>query len=118
MLRFLVIAALVLFLVLGASIGYFNAQEVEFDYLAGSVKMPLIALVIGEFVVAVLITLLICMGRMLGLKSEIRRLRKHLQAAEAELKSLRELPIREAAMTTATPAASGEVVLAKPESKP
>ena len=40
MLRFLIIAALVLFLVLGASIGYFNAQEVEFDYLAGSVRLP------------------------------------------------------------------------------
>jgi len=95
-LRILVIAALILFLVLGASIGYFNAQEVEFDYLAGTVKLPLIALVIGEFVLAVLLTLLICLGRMLGLKSEIRRLRKQVQNSEAELKSLRELPIREA----------------------
>lgn len=96
MLRILVIVALILFLVLGASIGYFNAQEVEFDYLAGTVKLPLIALVIGEFVLAVLLTLLICLGRMLGLKSEIRRLRKQVQNSEAELKSLRELPIREA----------------------
>jgi uncharacterized integral membrane protein len=109
-LRFLVIAALVLFLVIGASIGYFNAQEVEFDYLAGTLKMPLIALVIGEFVLAVLVTLLICMGRMLGLKSEIRRLRKQVQGAEAELKTLRELPIREAPS-----APVGEVVLAKPD---
>ena len=95
MLRFLVIAALVLFLVLGASIGYFNAQEVEFDYLAGTVKLPLIAMVIGEFVIAVLLTLLICFGRMLSLKAEIRRLRKQVQASEAELKNLRDLPIRE-----------------------
>lgn len=96
MLRIIVIVALILFLVLGASIGYFNAQEVEFDYLAGTVKLPLIALVIGEFVLAVLLTLLICLGRMLGLKTEIRRLRKQVQSSEAELKSLRELPIREA----------------------
>lgn len=95
MLRILVIAALIVFLVLGASIGYFNAQEVEFDYLAGTVRMPLIALVIGEFVLAVLLTLLICLGRMLGLKAEIRRLRKQAQSAESELKSLRELPIRD-----------------------
>jgi len=94
-LRILVIAALVVFLVLGASIGYFNAQEVEFDYLAGTVRMPLIALVIGEFVLAVLLTLLICLGRMLGLKAEIRRLRKQVQGAESELKSLRELPIKD-----------------------
>lgn len=93
MLRTLVIVALVLFLVLGASIGYFNAQPVKFDYLAGEVEMPLIALVVGEFVLAVLITLLICMGRMLSLKAEIRRLRKQAQGAEAELKALRELPV-------------------------
>lgn len=95
MLRILVIAALVLFLVLGASIGYFNAQEVEFDYLAGTVKLPLIALVIGEFVLAVSLTLLICLGRMLSLKTEIRRLRKQVRGSESELKSLRDLPIRE-----------------------
>lgn len=95
MLRIFVIVALILFLVLGASIGYFNAQEVEFDYLAGTVKLPLIALVIGEFVLAVMLTLLICLGRMLGLKTEIRRLRKQVQSSESELKSLRELPIRE-----------------------
>lgn len=93
MLRVFVIAVLLVFLALGASIGYFNAQEVEFDYLAGTLRLPLIALVIGEFVVAVLLTLLICLGRMLGLKAEIRRLRKQVQAAEAELKNLRDLPL-------------------------
>ncbi len=87
------IAALVLFLVLGASIGYFNAQPVKFDYLAGEVEMPLIALVVGEFVIAVLLTLLICLGRMFSLKAEIRRLRKQAQGAEAELKALRELSV-------------------------
>ena len=95
MLRVLVIAALVVVLVLGASIGYFNAQEIQFDYLAGTLSMPLIALVIGEFVIAVLLTLMICFGRMLQLKNEIRRLRKQVQAAENELKTLRELPIKE-----------------------
>lgn len=104
MLRIFVIVALILFLVLGASIGYFNAQEVEFDYLAGTVKLPLIALVIGEFVLAVLLTLLICLGRMLGLKTEIRRLRKQVQNSESELKSLRELPIRDAPPRDAVPA--------------
>ncbi|MGQ0528899.1 MAG: LapA family protein [Panacagrimonas sp.] len=96
MLRILVIAALVVVLVLGASIGYFNAQEIQFDYLAGTLSMPLIALVIGEFVIAVLLTLMICFGRMLQLKNEIRRLRKQVQAVESELKTLRELPIKEA----------------------
>lgn len=93
MVRVLVIAALVVVLVLGASIGYFNAQPIRFDYLAGQVEMPLIALVIGEFVIAVLLTLLICFGRMLQLRAEIRRLRKQLLAAENELKTLRDIPL-------------------------
>lgn len=91
MLRALVIIGLVLVLVLGASIGYFNAQPVKFNYLAGELELPLIALVIAEFVLVVLLTLLISFGRMMGLKSEIRRLRKQLGNIEAELKTLRDL---------------------------
>lgn len=91
MLRALVIAGLIVFLVLGASIGYFNAQPVRFNYLAGEIELPLIALVIGEFVIAVLLTLFISFGRMLSLKAEIRRLRRQIGAFEAELKTLRDL---------------------------
>ena len=43
MLRFLVIALLVLFLVVGASFGYFNATPVTFNYLAGTIELPLMA---------------------------------------------------------------------------
>jgi uncharacterized integral membrane protein len=96
MLRFVVLGGLALFLVLGASIGYFNAQPVTFNYLAGQLEIPLIALIIGEFVIAVALTLLICFGRILGLKNEIRRLRKQVRDADAELKALRELPIQNA----------------------
>ncbi|WP_420466167.1 LapA family protein [Panacagrimonas sp.] len=95
-LRILALLALAIFLVLGASVGYFNAQTVEFDYLAGKIELPLIALVIGEFVLAVLLTLLICMGRMLALKNEVRRLRKQILNTDAELKALRELPLKDA----------------------
>lgn len=91
MVRALIIVGLVIFLVLGASVGYFNAQPVRFNYLAGEIELPLIALVIGEFVLAVLLTLFISFGRMLSLKSEIRRLRKQLIGVEAELKTLRDL---------------------------
>lgn len=104
MLRALVIAGLILVLLLGASIGYFNAQPVRFNYLAGEIELPLIALVIAEFVVAVLLTLLISFSRMLGLKGEIRRLRKQLGSAEAELKTLRDLSAAaEAAAPPPTP---------------
>ncbi len=96
MLRILLILLLVVVLCLGASIGYFNAQPVRFNYLAGEIEIPLIALIIGEFVIAVLLTLLACFGRVFALKSEIRRLRKQLRDAEAELKNLRNLPLKDA----------------------
>ncbi|MGQ0622214.1 MAG: LapA family protein [Panacagrimonas sp.] len=91
MFRALIIVGLVIFLVLGASVGYFNAQPVRFNYLAGEIELPLIALVIGEFVLAVLLTLFISFGRMLSLKAQIRRLRKQINGVEAELKTLRDL---------------------------
>lgn len=95
-LRVLVLVVLAVFLLLGAAIGYFNAQVVEFDYLAGRLELPLIALLVAEFVFAVLLTLLICMGRMLALKAEIRTLRKRVRTTDAELKTLREIPLKDA----------------------
>lgn len=93
--RILTLILLVLMLGLGISIGYFNAQPITFDYLFGSVTVPLVALVMGEFALAVLLTLLVCSARILGLKREIRRLNRQLRDTEAELRTLRNLPIRD-----------------------
>ena len=95
MLRGLLVLLLVVVLCLGASIGYFNAQTIRFDYLAGQLELPLIALIVVEFLIAVLLTLLVCFGRIFALKSEIRRLRKQLRDADAELKNLREIPLKD-----------------------
>lgn len=91
--RILIFAVLGLILLLGASIGYFNAQVVEFNYLAGQVELPLMALLVANFFIAVFITLLICIGKILCLKNEIRRLNKQIKASDEELKSLRDLPL-------------------------
>ena len=48
MIRALVIGAILLVLVIGVAIGFFNAQPVSFNYLAGTLQVPLIALVVGE----------------------------------------------------------------------
>lgn len=96
MYRLLVIVLLLVVLCLGASIGYFNAQTIEFDYLAGRIQMPLIALVVADFALAVLLTLLVCFGRIFSLKAELRRARKQLRDADAELKNLRAIPINDA----------------------
>lgn len=93
MLRILIVLLLVLVFALGASLGYFNAGHVTFHYLTGSVEVSVAVLVGVTFVVAVLLTLLLCALRMLGLHREIRRLRKQVRDAETELKNLRNLPL-------------------------
>lgn len=91
--RILLLLVLVILLCLGASVGYFNSQSVEFFYLVGSLKVPLIALIIGVFLIGVALTLLLTLIRILGLKGEVRRLRRQLSDTETELKNLRNLPV-------------------------
>lgn len=91
--KVLLFIVLLLVLCLGASVGYFNAQQVEFFYLAGSVKVPLILLVLVVFLSGAVLTLLLVMTRIMGLKGEVRRLRRQLHDHEVELKNLRNLPI-------------------------
>lgn len=93
--RVLLTVLVVVVTLLGVSIGYFNAQPVRFHYLAGEAQLPLVALIVVEMLVVALATLLLCAGRMLALRSEIRRLRRRLRETEAELKNLRNLPLKD-----------------------
>ncbi|MBL6749398.1 MAG: DUF1049 domain-containing protein [Nevskia sp.] len=92
MLRLLVVLLLVVVFALGAALGYFNSQNVQFDYLFGSVQVRLVVLVVATVLVSALLTLLLCAGRLLGLAAELRRVRRELRNAETELKNLRNLP--------------------------
>ena len=95
MYKTLIIVILVIVLCIGATVGYFNAQQVEFYYLFGSAHLPLIALVIGVFGIAVVLTLLLVTARIFGLKREIRRLNRQLRDAETELRNLRTLTLQQ-----------------------
>jgi lipopolysaccharide assembly protein A len=106
MMRVLLLVLLLVMFALGGTIGYFNAQPVRFSYIVGEVEMPLIALLIVEFLVAVALTLLVVLGRMLVLKGEVRRLRRQLQKGEAELANLRQMAVEPTA--SGTPDASAE----------
>lgn len=91
--RILILVVLIVVLALGACVGYFNAQSVEFFYLIGSIKLPLIALIMSVFLAGVVLTLALTVIRILGLKGEVRRLRRQLHDTETELKNLRNLPV-------------------------
>lgn len=95
MIRALIIGAVFLVLALGIAIGLFNAQPVSFNYIAGSLQVPLIVLVMAEFFLVASVTALLCWARIFGLKGEIRRIRRQLKDAQAELQSLRNLPLKD-----------------------
>lgn len=95
MIRVLVIVIILLVLAIGVAIGFFNAQPVSFNYLAGTLQIPLIALVMGEFFLVGALTALLCWARIFGLKGELRRIKRQLKDAQAELQSLRNLPLKD-----------------------
>lgn len=94
MLKTLGILLLLVVFCLGASIGYFNATPVTFNYLVGSVQLRLVVLLLAVFAVAVVLTVVLCSVRILNQHSEIRRLRRQLRETETELKNLRNLPLK------------------------
>lgn len=94
--RLLTLALLLLVLVLGAAIGYFNAQAVDFNYLIGSRRLPLIGVLVLAFTLGVLLSLLAVSARLLGARVELGRLRRQLREAEGELRTLRNLPVTNA----------------------
>jgi lipopolysaccharide assembly protein A len=103
MTRILLTVLLLAVLVLGATVGYFNAQTVRFDFLFGVWDLPLIALMISAFAFGVLIALLVAAARIFALRLEIRRLRQRVHNHELELRSLRDLPLDARADTRTAP---------------
>lgn len=91
--RLVTLAVLLIILVAGASIGYFNAQLIEFNYLFGTAQFPLIAVLIGAFSTGILLAIIAVTARLFSLRMEVGRLRKQLREAEGELRTLRNLPV-------------------------
>lgn len=78
---------------LGAAVSYFNWTTVTFNYLAGQAEMPLIALLLAAFVLGVLVTGLLDFARIFMLRRDQRRQQRQIRELEAELRSLRNLPL-------------------------
>lgn len=87
--RIVLLVLLLVMLVLGASVGYFNAQTVSFNYLIGQLELPLIAILIADFLLGVVLALLLVSTRLLRTQREAARLRRQLRDAESEMRSLR-----------------------------
>lgn len=91
--RLIVALLLVASFCLGAAISFHNWSPVSFNYLAGQAELPLIALMLAAFVVGVAVMGLLNLARLFSLRRETRRQQRQIRELEAELKSLRELPL-------------------------
>jgi lipopolysaccharide assembly protein A len=100
--RLLVTLLLIATFCLGAAISYFNWTAVTFHYLAGQAELPLIALLLGAFVLGVVVMGLLNLARVFTLARETRRQARQIRELEGELKSLRNLPL--AGAPTSAPA--------------
>ena len=95
--RLLVILLLVAGFCLGAAVSYYNASPVTFHYLAGQVELPLIALLLGAFLLGIVVMWLLNLARLFMLSRDSRRQQRQIRELESELKSLRDLPLAQAA---------------------
>lgn len=94
--RIFVLVLLILAFCIGGAFSYHNPTLVEIDYLAGKTQLSLGVLMILTAIGAmVLASVMAWMGTM-PIRAERRRLRRELDKVERELRSLRDLPLKDA----------------------
>lgn len=72
------VLVVLLALIGGISLGLFNSQMVRFDYLAGEVELPLIALLVIAAIVSLLLAAAVSAVPYLRLRRRVARLQKEL----------------------------------------
>lgn len=93
--KLIVLLIVVATFLVGAAFSYFNPDPVALNYLAGTLQLPLGALLMA--VVALTVCLMVLLGWVLSLpgRAERLRLRRRVERAEKELDKLRNLPLQD-----------------------
>jgi len=102
--RLLIFLLLLAAFVLGAAVSYYNWAPVTFHYLAGQAELPLIALLLGAFLMGIFVMWLLNLARLFVLSRDSRRHQRQIRELEAELKSLRNLPLAQPGAPASPPA--------------
>ena len=89
MARLLYMAIAVLVAVGGLAFYLRNKQSIVLDYIAGKVEVELSLVVVAALVLGVALGVIAMLSVVLGLKNEVRRLKRRQQIAGRELQSLR-----------------------------
>lgn len=91
--RMLLLLLCLIFLLMGAVLGYANQAPVSVDLLFGQFEMPLIVWMLMVFAVGVLLTSVVSGVRHWGLSRRCRKAEKRLAAVENELRHLRQISV-------------------------
>ena len=89
--RMLLLVLCLVFVLIGAVLGYANHAPVRVDLLFAQFEMPLIVWMLIVFGTGVLLTALVSGVRQRGLRHRCRKAEKRLAALENELRHLRQL---------------------------
>jgi len=93
--RILKFGFVLLVLVIGLAFHLRNDQLVNLDFYLGIVSLPFSFYVIAALCIGALLGGLSVLPRLLWLKRENARLKKHLQVNEKELNNLRVIPVKD-----------------------
>lgn len=96
MLRLVRNIVIVVALVLGVAFGFFNFQLVTVDLLFSESRIPLVVVLLLDFLLGVAVAALVLLGRVLTLRGKLARTRRELAETRTEVRNLRSMPIHDA----------------------
>ena len=84
-------------IVLIAGLAFFvkNSKEVEFNYIIGTITLPLSLLILLSLVAGVILGLLSVTTLLLRQRRRIAKLQQQVQVAEKEVNNLRVMPVKD-----------------------
>lgn len=94
MLRWIAIIVLLCVFVAALLLAYANSTTVALDYLVGSMRVHLASVILGAAIIGWLLGLLCSLTAIFRLKRETWRLKRTVRDADAEIRNLRNLPLK------------------------
>lgn len=94
MLRWIAIIFFLCVFVVALLLAYANGTTVQLDYLAGDIRVHLSSALLGAAIIGWLLGLLSSLAVIFRLKREAWKLKRSIRDAEAEIRNLRNLPLK------------------------
>ncbi len=94
MMRWIAFIVLMCVFIVALLLAYANGTTVVLDYLMGNVRVHLSSALLGAAIIGWILGLLSSLAIIFRLKREAWRLKRSTQEAEAEIRNLRNLPLK------------------------